>query len=412
VQLYEAGEHGGLPWFTLELVAGGSLADRLRAHPLPAVEAARLVRQIALGVEHAHGRGIVHRDLKPANILLDEDGTPRVTDFGLARRVAQGGGLTATGAVLGTPSYMAPEQAAGRKDIGPAVDVYALGAILYECLTGRPPFQAATPLDTIIQVLADDPTPPRQLAPSIPPDLEAVCLKCLDKDPRRRYPGAAALAEDLARFLDGEPVIARQSGLIERLAGALDRVQLQASFAAYGSLLLWLAPVMFLPELWVTVVVLQDWPGYWLMLAQYGRVAAFLVVVGYHRGGHLLPRGAVERQLWAVWGGYLVICFVHGLSVRLAIGLFVTAVELKIYQGWAALTALAFFCLAVNFWGYCAVIGVAFLALEFVMAADLRWSPLEFGALWAVVLVVLGVRLRRLGQPSAGEAEQGAQPGV
>jgi WD40 repeat protein len=217
VQVHECGQHDGLPYFSLEYVAGGSLADRLRDGPLPPREAARLVEQLARAMAYAHGRGVVHRDLKPANVLLADDGAAKVADFGLARRVDAGSGLTATGAVLGTPSYMAPEQAEGKgKQAGPAADVWALGAVLYECLTGRPPFHAPTPLDTLLLVVSTDPVPPRQLQPQVPRDLETVCLKCLRKEPEKRYRGAGELAEDLRRFQAGEPITARPVSPLER----------------------------------------------------------------------------------------------------------------------------------------------------------------------------------------------------
>jgi WD40 repeat protein len=215
VQIHEVGEHQGLPFFSLEYCAGGSLEKKLSGTPLPPREAAALVQTLARAMQAAHDRGVVHRDLKPANVLLAEDGTPKVTDFGLAKKLDETG-QTASGSVLGTPSYMAPEQAAGSKAVGPAADVWALGAILYECLAGRPPFKAATALDTLMQVVADEPVPPRQLTPKLPNDLENICLKCLQKEPRKRYASAQALADDLAAYLDGRPTVARPVGRLER----------------------------------------------------------------------------------------------------------------------------------------------------------------------------------------------------
>jgi tRNA A-37 threonylcarbamoyl transferase component Bud32 len=217
VQVYEVGEHGGLPYFSLEFCVGGSLENKLGGTPLPPREAAALVEVLARAMQAAHDKGIIHRDLKPANVLLAEDGTPKITDFGLAKKLDEAG-QTASGAVMGTPSFMAPEQAAGKRDaIGPACDVYALGALLYEGLTGRPPFRGPSAMDTIMQVVADEPVPPRQLLSRTPKDLETICLKCLQKDPVRRYPSAAALAEDLRRFQAGESILARPVGRLERV---------------------------------------------------------------------------------------------------------------------------------------------------------------------------------------------------
>jgi predicted Ser/Thr protein kinase len=220
VQVYHVGEHGGTPFFVLELVEGGSLAQALRDGPWEPRRAAALVEKLARATHAVHGKGIVHRDLKPGNVLLDPHGEPKIADFGLAKRLEEGGaGRTASNAALGTPSYMAPEQTGGRKrDVGPRTDVYALGAILYELLTGRPPFQADTPLDTLLQVVSEEPVPPRRLAPGVPPDLETICLKCLAKKVEDRYPDAAALAEDLRRFGEGEPVAARPPGVWRRFA--------------------------------------------------------------------------------------------------------------------------------------------------------------------------------------------------
>jgi WD40 repeat protein/tRNA A-37 threonylcarbamoyl transferase component Bud32 len=236
VQIYEVGEHQGHPYFSLEYIEGGSLAQQLDGAPQPTRWAAQLVETLARAIHFAHERGIIHRDLKPANILLTgkwERGAsrevsvssslagagvpiPKITDFGLAKRLANDTNQTKTGAVLGTPSYIAPEQAAGKKDIGPPADVYALGAILYELLTGRPPFRGETPMDTMLQVMSDEPVPPSRLQPKVPRDLETICLKCLEKNPAKRYANAEALAEDLRRFLNDEPIQARPISLAGR----------------------------------------------------------------------------------------------------------------------------------------------------------------------------------------------------
>jgi tetratricopeptide (TPR) repeat protein len=217
VQIHEVGEHEGLPFFSLEFCPGGSLDEKLGGMPLPSAEAARLVQTLARAVQAAHERHVVHRDLKPANVLLTADGTLKITDFGLAKKLDQVGRTGSGTAIMGTPPYMAPEQARGKsKEIGPATDVYALGAILYECLTGRPPFQAATTADTLLQVLTEEPVPVRRLQPTVPRDLETVCLKCLQKEPGQRYGSAADLADDLGWFLVGEPIRARPVPAWER----------------------------------------------------------------------------------------------------------------------------------------------------------------------------------------------------
>jgi WD40 repeat protein/predicted Ser/Thr protein kinase len=210
VQVYEIDQHDGSPFFSMEYVEGGTLKERTKGLPWPVQESAQLVEKLARAVQYAHERGIVHRDLKPANILFTADGTPKITDFGLAKRLDNMGGQTRTGEVMGTPGYMAPEQAMPSKQrIGPATDIYALGALLYELLTGRPPFSSDTPFDLLRQVAQDDPVSVERLRPTVPRDLSTITMKCLEKGPDKRYATANDLANDLARFLANEPVAAR-----------------------------------------------------------------------------------------------------------------------------------------------------------------------------------------------------------
>jgi len=217
VPIFEVGQHDGQHYFSMGFVEGQSLAGLLVAGPLAARKAAELMIKVADAIAYAHHRGLIHRDLKPANILLDRDGNPRVTDFGLAKKVQGDSGLTGSGQIMGTPSYMPPEQAGGRRgDVGVAADVYSLGATLYALITGRPPFQAATAVDTVLQVLSDEPVPPRRLNASIPLDLETICLKCLEKEPFRRYATASELAADLSRYVSGEPIVSRPISRAER----------------------------------------------------------------------------------------------------------------------------------------------------------------------------------------------------
>ena len=217
-QIHDVGQHHGQHYFTMEYIEGESLAQRIARQRLSFDAIVRLLGVVARAVDHLHAQGVVHRDLKPSNILLDRDEQPYVTDFGLAKVFVPGSEATATGVIAGTPSYMAPEQASGRSsEVGPAADIYSLGAILYELLTGEPPFRQENPLDTLLDILGREPRYPRQLNPRVPHGLELICLKCLAKSPADRYRSAAALADDLERFARHEPLSVRPPNLIERL---------------------------------------------------------------------------------------------------------------------------------------------------------------------------------------------------
>jgi serine/threonine protein kinase len=231
VQIHAVGHHKGTPYFALEYIGGGTLADWLAQRPQPALDSAAIVEALARAMQYAHERGVIHRDLKPANVLLqpvhrNDAGNlpgaslsgyiPKITDFGLAKFFNHDSDIGTAGKTLGTPSYMAPEQALGHAKLGPAVDIYSLGAILYELLTGRPPFRGETTLDTAFQVVRNPPTPPREIQRSIPVDLESICLQCLAKQPGERYATAEDLAADLQRFQRGQPVSARPIGVMHR----------------------------------------------------------------------------------------------------------------------------------------------------------------------------------------------------
>jgi serine/threonine protein kinase len=251
-QIYENGTVDGRPYYAMEYVAGGTLSDRLKASPLKPDEAARLVVKLARAMQHAHEQSILHRDLKPSNVLLEASHStlssegrgqhglePKIADFGLAKKLDDNDSkLTRTGDVFGSPSYMSPEQASGVMKFTPAVDVYALGAILYECLTGRPPFLGPEPMLTIMMVLSNDPVPPRQVQTKLPLDLDTICLKCLEKQPKKRYTSAAELADDLERYLEGKPILARPIGKVERAVKWAKRRPWQAAAVGLAAVIL------------------------------------------------------------------------------------------------------------------------------------------------------------------------------
>jgi hypothetical protein len=301
---------------------------------------------------------------------------------------------------------MAPEQAQGKKDLTPATDVYGLGTVLYELLTGRPPFRAATSFETLVQVLEHEAAPPRLLNAGIDRDLETICLKCLEKAPERRYASAGALADDLERFLAGEPIQTSSLNLMSRVATMLERSGYDEHFGAYGSLLFWMAGVVVVVEGTLTWVALTGQPIAWIPLMHTARLVVFLALLWwFRRDKGLVPGSLAERHMWSVWLGYIAACVLIGVSARIMYGWNVYR-ELTLYPALAAITGLAFFALASSYWGMCYAFGSAFFVLVVVMTLDLRWAALEFAGLWVVVLVTIGIRLRRLHHHAAGRADR------
>jgi serine/threonine protein kinase len=399
VQIYEVGEQADCPYLALELVEGTSLAERLKGKALPAREAADIVRTLARAVHFAHQRGVVHRDLKPANILLTGGSalaTPKITDFGLAKRLDGTGSQTQTGAVLGTPSYMAPEQAAGKvHDVGTATDIHALGVMLYEMLTGRPPFGGSTLLATLEQVRSKEPEPPRSLQPQVPRDLETICLKCLQKEPQDRYASAQALADDLDRFMKGELIHAQNFTIMNRLARTLNRSQNIGELGNLSGLLLALSPIALLTHL-ILFLLLRREASYpaaslWATFALFIPLVCTALWAQYRR--RLFPSGPAMQHFWSTRIGQLV-----GLVLIVVVCYQIAAPggqwQLTVYPLWMVLTGATFFGLGSTHWGRLYVAGLVCFAASLLMLLHLEWAPLELGAVISGLFLTMGLHLR------------------
>ncbi len=408
VAVHEVGEFEGQHFYSMDYIDGPSLAKRLLQGPFPNRVAARYILLIARAIDHVHRHGILHRDLKPSNILLDSHDEPHITDFGLAKKIGGDSTQTRAGVVMGTPSYMAPEQAAGKiQELGPACDVYGLGAVLYELLTGRPPFRSETPLDTVVHVLEKEPAPPRLLNPKIERDLETICLKCLEKDPSRRYKSAEELAQDLERFLAGEPVQARPFNMIDRLARTLERSHHAAEFHSWGTMLFLFGGIVLLGHLLAFWLLETEQPKALLWSARLGQFAAMALIFLRFRGSeNLLPTSTAERQLWSIWLGYVVAYLITALIGRELLSHGQKLDEWTLYPFTAVLTGLAFFIMGSNYWGRCYAIGLAFFGLAALMPLNLYWAPLEFGILWSITFISLGMHLYKIGRQAPIEPEE------
>jgi eukaryotic-like serine/threonine-protein kinase len=413
IQIYDVGESEGRPFYAMEFVDGGCLAQRLLGKPLPMREAARLLLTLADAVAAAHRAGVLHRDLKPGNVLLASApepalscgdpspvtplGTPKIVDFGLAKWLNATGDRNEGGSVLGTPLYMAPEQALGHNDeLGPTCDVYSLGAILYETLTGRPPIGGRSMREVLLRVVVQAPVRPSRLNPVVDSDLEAICLRCLEKSPDRRYPSARALQEDLTRYLDGDSVRAQGGAWLGRLTRLFQRSRNEEEFDGLQATLTLFAAIVIPTQVVLFLVARMGGP---FLLVAATRLVQFLlmgIVYRLNRRGRWVPEGQAGRQLVAVWVGYLAACSMVALLCGRGGAGTAGAFELGLYPSWCVLTGLAFWVMGAGYWGRFYAFGAAFFGLAALASWLPAWSPLYFGLLWALALLGAAKRLRRL----------------
>ncbi|MBY0230765.1 MAG: serine/threonine protein kinase [Gemmataceae bacterium] len=415
VPVYAAGEQDGQAFFSMRLVEGETLTASLGRGPMRSRDAASLLARIARGVDFAHQRGILHRDLKPSNILIDRDGTPRITDFGLAKRVADnvpGHHLTHSGAIVGTPAYMAPEMVTGRRGpAGPASDVYSLGVILYEMLTGRPPFQAPTPVDTLLLVLDQDPVRPADLNPMVDRDLELICLKCIQKEPELRYQSAAELAIDLEAYLHGDQLTIRRTTFADlaNFFGRLFRETHHAVVLENWGLLWMVHSAMVLVQCVLTAVL--AWNGFTQPLWYLGLWGGGLVAWGgvfWNLRKKAGPVLFVERQVAHVWGsavlatiGVFVVEMLLGLHVLTLAPLLAVIAGMTFVVKGGMLTGAFYVQAAAEF---AAVVPMAWWS----QAGHPEYGILLFGVVTALSFFLPGLKYHRLRQRSLAAKAEGA----
>jgi serine/threonine-protein kinase len=406
VPIYDVGQHAGQPYFTMKHVAGTTLARRLAEGPLPPREAAALLAPICRAVQFAHERGVLHRDLKPSNILIDEEGRPHVSDFGLAKRVTDDDGPTLSGAVLGTPSYMAPEQAAGKRGaLGPATDVYSLGTILYQMLTGRPPFQSATAVETVLMVLEQEPLPPRLLNPRADRELEMIALKCLQKPPELRYTSAKDLADDLEAYLADEPTAARSGVFSQVLARAFRETHHATVLENWGLLWMWhslaLLVICLLTNLMEWRGVTSPVPYLALWTAGLGTWAAIFWTLRRRSG----PVTFVERQIAHLWASSMIaIALLFVVEMILGLPVLTLSPILALTSGMIFLVKAG--TLTGQFYFQSAALFATAIGMAVLQRLDIPLGLTLFGVVSAACFFVPGLkyfRQQRRGEDSRGD---------
>lgn len=400
VPVYEVGEAEGRPFFSMKYISGRTLSQLLAEHPLPSHEAAYILTAVSRAIHFAHQKGVLHRDLKPSNILMDPDGEPHVTDFGLAKRMADPVSLTKSGAILGTPSYMAPEQAAGaRGEVGPASDVYSLGAVLYHMLTGRPPFQAASPVDTVLLVLEQDPVPPRMINPKVDRDLEMIALRCLQKPADLRYASADALADDLEAYLHDEPIAARSGRFVQVLSRLFRETHHAAVLENWGLLWMWHSLVVFIACAATDLLHLAGLNERWYYIALWTAGLGTWASVFWALRRRVGPVTFVERQIAHVWAASMVAI---GLLFFLELLMDLPVLSLSPILG--LISGMVFFVKAGILSGTFYIQAVTLFLTAFVMAQFPSVSHLIFGTVTSLCFFIPGWKYYR----QRGERQPGA----
>ena len=390
VPIYEVGSWRGQTFYSMALVEGESLEDWVCDQRATVQAAATAVRDIARATHYAHGRGIVHRDIKPANVLIDADGRPMLTDFGLAKLQRRDTDLTQTGQILGTPNFMSPEQASGSSQIGPASDIYSLGAILYALLVGQPPHTGDSVPEILSQLHECDPIPPRQIDPAVPADLQSICMRCLQRVPSDRYDSAEALADDLDRFLSGESVVAAGDGMLSSFARTIRRDAHHRHFHAWGRALVLMGICIFLAHVAMFLLVEQGMSERWAYWIPRSMMFALLIgIIYYYREGSLRPRSSPERPIWSIWVGYLsslatvnIVISVQGFS------------QTQIFPISCALAGFGFVAMGGHLWGFCYLLGALFFACSILSLAIGPTSILCTGVCWLIAMSALGYQYR------------------
>ena len=391
VSIFEVGEYKGHPFYSMRYIEGTTLAKRLEAGPIPPREGAQILLRVAEAVQAAHVRGVLHRDLKPSNILIDLAGKPHVSDFGLAKRLEGNQTMTHTGAILGTPCYMSPEQAAGsRGDVGPVSDVWSLGAILYQVLVDRPPFQASSPMDTLLAVLEVDPPLPRSINQQVNRDLEMIALKTLQKPQDLRYASAADLAKDLRAFLASEPIAARQGGVLDVVSRLLRETHHAVVLENWGLLWMWHSVVVLILSVITDVLAWQGVESRWLYVVLWTGGLALWAPIFWALRYRAGPVTAVERQVAHIWGGTMIASMLL-FSVEELLGLPV----LKLSPVLALLAGLMFFAKAGILSGVFYIQSICLFVTGLVMCGLPQFQHILFGLVSGGCFFIPGLKYYR-----------------